>query len=391
MAIDRVALLRNAELLLQRGKLDQAIAEYRRIVDAQPRDWTTAIVLGDLYLRVRQVDKAVETYVRVAHNLGLEGFWSKAGALYKKILKIRPQDEYLLLQAAEMAAHQELLVEARQYLSTVREQRRSRGDAAGVAAVTIRLAALDPLDFDMRLAGVRAQLEIGEVADAVSGLKKLASDLNDVGQRDQALAALQQGADLAPADLEIRNSIARISGAEPPVDSPVTEPVSAVEPVFVEESSPPPQSASTTRDLDGVFADLREEATQRFATNNPEQELVAGVAFYRAGQLDFAVPRLEAASRSSAHRFEAAATLGRIFLERGDAWRAIEWLERAAEVPAPAPADTHRLLYELADALEGVGEVARALAICLELQAEAGDYQDVSARVDRLVKVQARG
>ena len=35
--------------------------------------------------------------------------------------------------------------------------------------------------------------------------------------------------------------------------------------------------------------------------------------------------------------------------------------------------------------------VARALAICLELQAEAGDYRDVAARIDRLAKVQARG
>jgi hypothetical protein len=48
-------------------------------------------------------------------------------------------------------------------------------------------------------------------------------------------------------------------------------------------------------------------------------------------------------------------------------------------------------LYELADALEAVGEISRALAICLELRAEAGDYQDVVTRVNRLAKVQARG
>ena len=43
----------------------------------------------------------------------------------------------------------------------------------------------------------------------------------------------------------------------------------------------------------------------------------------------------------------------------------------------------NRLLFELADALEKVGEVARALAVCLELQAEAGDYEDVpTASID---------
>jgi len=389
VATDRVALLRHAELLLQQGKLDQAIAEYRRLVDSQPRDWNTANVLGDLYLRTRQIDKAVAIFVRIADHLGREGFWSKAGALYKKILKVCPNDESVLQRAADMAAAQDLLVDARAYLNVIREQRWSRGDKAGVAEITIRLAVLEPTDYAARLAGARAQVAIGDVPAAVSGFKKIAGELIDVGRFDEAQAALGEAAQLAPADPEITNSFARISGPALPVDSPKIEPTSVAAPVAVDEVSEPP--APPSQDLDGVFADFRDEANRRFATNNPEQELAAGVAFYRAGQLDFAVPRLEAASATAVHRFEAAATLGRIFLERGDTWRAIEWFERAADAPAPSPAETHRLLYELGDALEGVGEFARALAICLELQAEAGDYQDVSTRVDRLLKVQARG
>ena len=42
------------------------------------------------------------------------------------------------------------------------------------------------------------------------------------------------------------------------------------------------------------------------------------------------------------------------------------------------------LLFDLAEALEGEGETARALAICMELQADAGNYRDVAARIDRL-------
>ena len=71
--------------------------------------------------------------------------------------------------------------------------------------------------------------------------------------------------------------------------------------------------------------------------------------------------------------------------------KAVEWFERAAEAPPPTAEDGRLLLYDLADALESVGEVARALAICTELHAEAGNYRDVSARVDRLAKTQARG
>ncbi len=49
------------------------------------------------------------------------------------------------------------------------------------------------------------------------------------------------------------------------------------------------------------------------------------------------------------------------------------------------------LLYELADALETIGETGRALAICMELQADAGEFRDVKARVSRLSKAQAQG
>ena len=70
---------------------------------------------------------------------------------------------------------------------------------------------------------------------------------------------------------------------------------------------------------------------------------------------------------------------------------ALEWLERASHAPASNVDDSHQLLYELAEALEKIGEVARALAVCLELRSEAGEYRDIAERIDRLTKVQAGG
>ena len=69
----------------------------------------------------------------------------------------------------------------------------------------------------------------------------------------------------------------------------------------------------------------------------------------------------------------------------------LDWLERATQAPAPNEDDGRQVLYELADGLEQAGESARALAVCLKLQAVAADYKDIAARVDRLAKAQARG
>src|SRR5207248_6740074 len=138
------------------GKLDQAIAEYVRVVEDQPRDWNTANILGDLYVRAGQVDKAVEQFIRIADHLQAEGFFPKAGALYKKVLKIKPDHEQALLQSAEVAASQGLLVEARQAFNAVAERRRSRRDVRGVAQIRMRLGALDADDHVARVDAARA-------------------------------------------------------------------------------------------------------------------------------------------------------------------------------------------------------------------------------------------
>jgi lipopolysaccharide biosynthesis regulator YciM len=109
------------------------------------------------------------------------------------------------------------------------------------------------------------------------------------------------------------------------------------------------------------------------------------------GMHDEAIAALRTAARSPRQRFEAASLLGRLFRQRGDAVHAAEWLERAAEAPAPTVEEGRALLYDLGVILEDSGETARALAVFLELQADAGDYRDVPARVDRLARVQTGG
>ena len=90
---DREGALKRAEKALRQGRVDAAIEEYQGIVSAQPRDWNSANALGDLYVRAKQVEKGVLQYTRIADHLAEEGFYPKAAALYKKILKIKPDDE----------------------------------------------------------------------------------------------------------------------------------------------------------------------------------------------------------------------------------------------------------------------------------------------------------
>ena len=122
-----------------------------------------------------------------------------------------------------------------------------------------------------------------------------------------------------------------------------------------------------------------------------EQQYRRGLALRDAGDIDACIVALEAASQAPRLRFVTAGLIARIFRDRGMNSQAVEWFEKAAQAPSPTPEEGYDLLHDLADTLEKEGETARALAISLEIQAEAGDYRDVAARIDRLTKVQARG
>ena len=747
MPLDRVAALRNAEKLLRQGKVEPAIADYLRIVEDSPRDLNSTNTLGDLYVRAGQTDKAVEQYIRIASILHDDGFLPKAGALYKKILKLKPDHEQALVQAAEIAANQGLLADARLYFKTVADRRRARGDARGVAQVMIRLGTLDPGDFRARMGAAAARVDIGELSEAASDLKTIAAELSEAGRQPEAIEALRQAAlirpdddeirerllevylaagelerarecavtpqqfkslaaafdvsgrtgdalemlreaaRLDPADAELREHLARtfvangnmqaaseyltaetagsdpqlqlmaaelalrgnaddgmalvrrlleqdparrddiaavgwklagelpdvafkvvelaaetavvqtdwasaaavlqeyvtlvphhipalmrlveicvdggleatmyaaqaqladayiaanmgpearfiaedlvarepweranierfrrslvilgetdpdgviaerLSGSTPfmstdvitraafpsldaasssvdaspaagpeeagifdddpldlasltGLDGPMQPPAPArrePEPLPQVETTPfelgsgaidmsnlfgdtdaaganpkahaeqesvevdlsivlgdmglgdvegqPRASGGSPAplgdgDLDSVFEQLRGEASKLSGGEGGDEHLRRGVSLRQAGQIDESIQAFEMAARSPRHRFQAATLIGRTHRGRGRLPEAIVWFERAAQVPAPSEGEGHMLMYELADALESTGEVARALAICIELQANAPEFRDVAARVDRLNKVQARG
>jgi tetratricopeptide (TPR) repeat protein len=205
--IDRAATLRNAEKLIRQGKLPDAIAEYVRLVDDQPGDWNLANSLGDLYARAGQVDKAIAQYGQIADSLNDEGAGAKAAAVYKKILKLKPDHEHTLVQVSEILGSQGRYADARFHLNTLIELRKAKGDVRGALQARVRLGSLDPEDYEGRLTAASARIEMGDKAGALSDLKEIAGALADKGRQPEAIEVLREAATLNPDDDEIREKL----------------------------------------------------------------------------------------------------------------------------------------------------------------------------------------
>ncbi len=680
---DREGALKRAEKALRQGRIDAAIEEYVRIIDAQPRDWNSANALGDLYVRAGQLDRGVAQYTRIADHLATEGFYSKAAALFKKILKLKGDDEYALMQSGELAMKQGLLAGAKQAFQAVADRRRLRGDKKGAAEMSIRIGTLDPEDVEARLAAARAAAESGDkqtagrefrevglrleklkrlpaalaafqsafeidpsdaavrtrllkgyvetrdfsrarsVARGPAELKHIATALDPEIQSDELLEVLAAIADADPADVEVRARLAQayaakgdlerakaFLSAETAARNPVlwltlgemelsrgrlaegraavvqalsldqaqreaavalgcrlaanapeagyqcidavadaaladkdyaaaaaalhefvtrvrhhivalmrlveicvdggleatmyeaqaqladayldvgrgleariiSEDLVAREPwnrsnierfrkalVMLGEKDPdaiiadrlsgdspflatdkldlnedtdlddegPPRSAldrgrahpparkvraagqgrgpadagreedieevdlsdqlsddgevDSGRSLDEVLQELRDEVDRSPGEERAADQYRAALTYREMGLVEDAIRALEVAARSPRQRFDAASLLGQLHLEQGRSERAIEWFERAAEAPAPTADGGRALLYHLAETLESTGEYARALAVFVELESEMAGYRDVSGRIERLSKAQAKG
>jgi tetratricopeptide (TPR) repeat protein len=621
--IDREATLKQADKLIKQGKLDAAIAEYVRLIDDQPQDWTALNALGDLYLRARNNEKAIEQYIRVADHQFAEGFFPKSAALYKKALKLDPENEHILLQLAEIGERQGKFVDAKQFLRQVARQRQARGEDRAAAECILRLGSLPEADVESRVAAVRAAQQLGDAFRAVELLKEAAQLLEKQKKGNEALQMLADAAEIDPFDAELRVRLAReflaigqpkraraylsfetagddpelllalatvefaegkeedarvamarvlalapdrepeiarladslieesrvesafacvdamtdaallqgdvrraavalqafveraphipalaklvgisaeaglgerrretqaqlvdayleasrgddarivaeeLVRAEPaneahverlrraltlagepdpeaalarvrssqelqPAETPLFEavdagdtmtepelPSTAPDPVLGDDdemlaATPAEIDLSTAlsglasasvkgdsdtveevlsasapaADIDDVFAQMRAQSARDQQTSMAQAQYEEGARFIEQGLDREAIAALETAARVPVMRFKAAARLGRFLIDRGDLTKGIEWLERAAEAPAPSPEAGHDLLYELAGALEAQGESARALAILMELDAEADGYRDVRTRIMYLSRAQ---
>jgi tetratricopeptide (TPR) repeat protein len=633
LAFDRDATLKKAEKLVRQGRLDLAIAEYVRVVDDNPGDWSTANTLGELYAKAGQTEQAVEQYARIAAHFADDGFYPKAAALYKKVLKLKPNDEAVQIELGDISAKQGLLADAKSYLNTVAARRKARGDSRGAAEIIVRLGDVDPSDFAARLAAARMLEQMGDDDKAGACYRALYDDLLEKGRAAEAVEMLKEFVRLKPLESGARATLAktalangdvagareflddhsagddpslltalveielrtgeiqrageishRLLGIDPSrrqalleigwscvassphaafvcVDAAVDAAVGASgfeeavaalhefgtrvpghipallklvevcvdggletsmyeaqerltdaylaakqgaearaiaedlvarepwepahidrfrralvlmrvsdpdtliaerlsgqapfmahdpffdppKPAATEDAPPVPEASATepaveegsadeslevpddaeglhedqapsaplearqadeidltgalggldgapppTKDLDQVFSEIRQQAAgddQDFSA----QHMTLARTYLEIGMLDEALVSLQTAVRSPRQRFEAAAALGRLYRRRGEPVAAIEWLERAAEAPAPSEDDGRELLYDLGVLLDESGETSRALAVFLELQADAGDYRDVPSRIDRLARVQTGG
>lgn len=198
MSAERQAAIRAAEKLLRVGKLPAAIEAYTRLVDEQPGDLDTAMLLAQLHLRARDIDGAAVRFASIADSWRLEGKLEQAFETYKKILEVKPADEHALGHAAALAITQGQTSDGRRFLLALAEQQIARNDTAAAGDTLAEAATLDPSDAALRERVFQMAVAAGNFARArehalnTGHRRRVADALSAAGLHDDAVDLLRE-------------------------------------------------------------------------------------------------------------------------------------------------------------------------------------------------------
>src|SRR6202047_2655405 len=189
--------LSTAEKFVQQGKLPNAIAEYEKILKADPKDLTVNNTVGDLHARLGQNDKAIECFKSVGDAYATQGFTVKAIAMYKKLTKLKPTLEGVL-RLAELYTQQGLFNDARaQYLQVAEEFLRA-GELEQAVRIFQKTLEMDPENVAMRVRLAEVYLRLNKKTEAWQIFDSAEDSLRARGQLGPAEEILQRMLTLDP-------------------------------------------------------------------------------------------------------------------------------------------------------------------------------------------------
>jgi pilus assembly protein FimV len=186
-----------AEKYVQQGKMQNAIAEYEKVLKADPKDLTVTNTVGDLYSRLGEASKATECFKAVGDAYANQGFTVKAIAMYKKISKLQPSLESVL-KLAELYTQQGLFNDARaQYLQVAEEFLKS-GELDNAVRIFQKILEMDPENTTMRIRLAEVYVRLGKKTEAWQIFSAAAETLRSKGSLPAAEEVLQRMLTLDP-------------------------------------------------------------------------------------------------------------------------------------------------------------------------------------------------
>jgi tetratricopeptide (TPR) repeat protein len=208
VSLDRTKILDQAQKHLQKGALDKAIIEYQKLVKDDPQDVRTWLKIGDLFTRIGSTREAVDTYGRVAETYAQQGFFLKAVAVYKQILKLDPQSIETQLRLGGMYEQLALVSDALATYEQVATVFARDGQLERALQTMGRMVELDPENISIRIKFAESLSKAGKTPEAAREFEAGAKLLREQGRIDDFIKVGERLLFHRPDDVKLARELA---------------------------------------------------------------------------------------------------------------------------------------------------------------------------------------
>ena len=206
--MDKNKILESAAKLVAKGAYDKAVKEYQKVLRTDPRDVRVLQKLGELHQKKGDNAQAAQFFIKVAEGYSEEGFFLKAVALYKQVLKLNPSLVNVNLRLGELHQQLQLMSEAAAYYQLVASQYEQAGDIRSSLNIFKKLVDLSPDN-------VTSRVKLGELysrenmpTEAADELKRAAEYLKRNNRLEDLQRVLERLCALDPNNLPMARELA---------------------------------------------------------------------------------------------------------------------------------------------------------------------------------------
>lgn len=208
--LNKEKVLEHAKRLIDEGKVDRAVAEYRRLLDIDPKDMRIRLRIAELLVRQKKISEAVKAYKEVADSYTEDGFYLKAVTVYKNVLRLNPSlidINYKLAELYEKMGLNRDAVHQYQILANALEQ---KGDAQALVDVREKMVGLDPHNVSNRIRLAEAYQYQGREDESLNEYEELVNEIKGIGKIDQLVELYEKILSYRPDNLDMIRSLTKI-------------------------------------------------------------------------------------------------------------------------------------------------------------------------------------
>ena len=210
MALDKPKILAAAQKHLGRGNIDRALKELGRIIRDDPKDLRVRQKVAELLARQGKIPDAMREFHVVADAYERGGFFPKAAAIYKQMLRFEPDEMQWHMQLGTIYQQLALLSDSQDHFNRVATHYESNGSPRERIEVYERLVALNPdvFEYSERLSELH-QRE-GDPDAAYDVWARVAQSMENRGEIDALLPVLERMSALKENDLDLVRTLANL-------------------------------------------------------------------------------------------------------------------------------------------------------------------------------------